>query len=232
MFSNPLRAAVALLSATACPAAARADDVQLWTSEIVQGPIQPGAGPKPMVWLELQQRIGEDVSTLGEFIIRPGFGIRIAPDFMALAGYHFQRNTPEGGRATNEHRIWQQLSLPLYRDPDHLILLTRLRLEQRSIEGAQDLGWRARAMLRLQVPLSGRGSAGALFWSEALIGLNDTDWGQRSRVQQVRVFAGGLTPVNKRLNLEGGYMAQVLRGPGSDRVNHVVNLTLNYRLGD
>ncbi len=226
----PFRALAVL--ALALPGAARADDFQLWATQIVQGPIAPGAGPKPMVWLETQQRIGSDVSHLNEFIVRAAFGIRIAPDFTALAGYQFQRNTPDGGRITNEHRMWEQLMLPLYRDPEHLILLARLRLEQRSIEGAQDLGWRGRAMLRLQVPLNGRGSAGPLLWSEALVGLNDTDWGQRSRVQQVRVFAGALAPVNKRLNFEGGYMAQVLRGTGPDRVNHTLNLTLNYRLGD
>jgi hypothetical protein len=185
-----------------------------------------------MIWLETQQRLGGDVSHLDQFSVRTGFGMRFAPDFTALAGYQFQRNSPEGGRISNEHRMWEQLTLPLYRDPAHLILLTRLRLEQRSIEGAQDLGWRARAMLRLYAPLHGRSSAGPLLWSEALIGLNDTDWGQRSRVQQVRVFAGALAPVSRRLNFEGGYMAQVLRGTGPDRVNHALNLTLNYRIGD
>lgn len=225
---------LAAMLLAAPPAAARANDTQLWTSEIVQGPVEPGAGPKPMIWLELQQRIGGDISHLNEIIVRPGFGIRIAPDFLVLAGYHFQHNDPENGRGTTEHRIWQQLTLPLYRDPAHLILLTRLRLEERSVAGAgaQDLGWRARAMLRMQIPLNGRGSAGPLLWSEALIGLNDTDWGQRSGIHQVRAFGGAIIPLNKHLNFEGGYMAQILRGPGRDRVNHVANLTLNYRLGD
>ena len=122
--------------------------------------------------------------------------------------------------------------LPLHRDPERLILLARRRLEQRSIEGAQDLGWRARAMLRLYAPLQGRGSAGPLLWNEALIGLNDTDRGQRSRVQLLRGFASVVPPFDQRLNLEAGYMAQVLRGDDRDRVNHAVNLTLNYRLGD
>lgn len=216
----------------AAPAVARADDVQLWASEIAQGPIEPGSGAKPMVWLELQQRLGENVSNLNDVIVRTGFGIRVAPDLLVLAGYHYQRNSPEGGSVKTEHRMWQQLTLPLYRDPERVILLARLRLEQRSIVDARDLGWRARAMLRLQVPLNGRGSAGPLLWTEALVGLNDTDWGQRSRVQQVRSFAGAIIPLNSRLNFEGGYMAQILRAPGDHRVNHVANLTLNYRLGD
>lgn len=214
------------------PAVARADDTQLWAIGIIQGTILPGTGPKPMVWMEVQPRIGNDISHLNNFIIRPGFGIRIAPDFNLLFGYQFQRNTPLTGRDTNEHRMYQQLTLPLYRDPESLIVTTRLRLEQRSVEQAQDLGWRFRTMVRAQLPLHGRGTAGPLLWSEALIGLNDTDWGQHNGVGQVRAFAGGLVPLSKRLNLEAGYMAQFDRTPGRYRTNHVVSVLLNYRIGD
>jgi hypothetical protein len=185
-----------------------------------------------MLWLEVQPRFGNDVSGLNQVILRPGLGVRLAPDLTLLAGYHFQRNTPPQGVATDEHRVWQQLLFPVVRDPERLVLLARLRLEQRSIVGAQDLGWRLRTMLRMQVPLAGRGSAGPLLWAEAFTGFNDTDWGQQSGVRQVRAFAGALVPINRRLNLEGGYMAQIERRTGGDRVNHVANVMLNYRLGD
>lgn len=220
------------LLAAALPTAARADDVQLWTTALAVGPITPGAGVQPMVHLEYQPRFADDVSRMTQMIARAGFGVRIAPDFTILAGYHYQRNDPANGGRSDEHRMWQQLLFPIHRDPERLILLARLRLEQRSIDGAQDLGWRGRAMLRLQAPLNGRGSAGPLLWSEALIGLNDTDWGQHTGVTQIRAFAGGLIPLNKRINVEAGYMAQIERGPGRDRVNHVANLLLSYRLGD
>lgn len=215
------------------PAAARAaNDTQLWAIGIIQGPIVPGTGPVPMIWMEVQPRIGNDVSHLNQFIVSPGFGIRVAPDLNILVGYQFQRNTPENGRETSERRVWQQWNFPLYRDPERLILTARLRLEERTIASAHDLGWRARALLRVQVPLNGRGSAGPLLWSEALIGLNDTDWGQQSGLRQIRAFAGGLVPLSKRLNFQAGYMAQFERNPGNYHVNHVASLTLNYRLGD
>jgi len=214
------------------PVAARADDTQLWTNFVVQGPVGPGPGVQPMVWMEVQPRFGNNVSRLGTMIVRPGFGLRFAPDFNVLFGYHYQRNTPLIGADTTEHRMWQQLMLPLYRDPEALILLSRWRLEERSIVGRQDLGWRVRAMLRAQMPLNGRGSAGPLAWSEAFIGLNDTDWGQRSGLRQVRAFGGALVPLNKHLNLEAGYMAQFERVPGGTRTAHVANVMLNYRLGE
>ena len=215
------------------PAAARAgDDVQIWASAIAQGPIETGSRVKPMLWLEVQSRFANDVSQLGTFILRPGVGLRFGPDLHIIFGYQFQQNSPLNGRETSEHRMWEQVTVPLYRDPERLILLARLRLEQRSTVGAQDLGWRGRAMLRAQIPLNGRGSAGPLLWSEAFVGFNDTDWGQRSGLRQVRAFAGGLIPLGKRLNFEAGYMARFDRGPGNDHVSHVANLALNYRLGN
>jgi hypothetical protein len=223
--------ALALLTA-ALPSAARADDVQLWATALAVGPITPGAGVQPMVHLEYQPRIANDVSRMTQMIVRAGFGVRIAPDLTILAGYHYQRNDPAPGVRSDEHRMWQQVLFPIHRDPERLILLARLRLEQRSIVGAQDLGWRGRAMVRLQLPLKGRGSAGPLLWSEALIGFNDTDWGQRSNAPQFRTFVGALVPLNRRINLEAGYMAQHQVNPGADRVNHVANLLLSYRLGD
>lgn len=227
-----LRSLALALFATALPAAARADDVQLWATALAVGPITPGAGVQPMVHLEVQPRFAENVSRMTQMIARAGFGVRLAPDFTILAGYQFQHNDPANGVSSDEHRMWQQLLFPVHRDPERLILLARLRLEQRSIVGAQDLGWRGRAMVRLQLPLAGRGSAGPLLWSEALVPLNDTDWGQRRNAPQFRTFVGALIPLNSRMNLEAGYMAQYQVNPGADRVNHVANLLLSYRLGD
>ena len=213
------------------PAAAWAADTQLWTTAIVQGAVASGPGVQPMVWMEVQSRLNNDVSHLGQAIVRPGFGLRFGPDFNFLFGYQFQRNISLAGKVVDEHRMWQQLTVPLYRDPDHLIVTTRWRLEERNVEAGQDLGWRARAMVRLQAPLRGRGSAGPLLWSEALVGLNDTDWGQHQGLGQLRAFAGAVVPLNRHLNLEAGYMAQFDRTPGHYRTNNVASVTLNYRLG-
>jgi hypothetical protein len=227
-----LRGLTLALLAAALPTAAHADDVQLWTTALAIGPITPGAGVQPMLHLEYQPRFANDVSRMTQMIVRAGFGVRIAPDLTILAGYHYQRNDPANGVRSDEHRMWQQMLFPIHRDPERLILLARLRLEQRSIASAQDLGWRGRAMLRLQLPMNGRGSAGPLLWSEALVPFNDTDWGQRRNAPQFRNFIGALVPINARMNLEAGYMAQVEVFPGKDRVNHVANLLLSYRLGD
>ena len=185
-----------------------------------------------MVVLEVQQRLGDDISRATVSLVRAGFGVMLAPDLSLLAGYHFQRNSPAGLGATNEHRVWQQAILPIVRHPERLLVTARLRLEQRSIEGSQDLGWRGRALLRAQVPLNGRGSAGPLLWTQALLPLNDTDWGQRRRIHQLRFFAGAAVPLGPRLNLEAGYLVRTDALTAGTRVAHIANLQLNYRIGD
>jgi hypothetical protein len=110
-------------------------------------------------------------------------------------------------------------------------LITRWRLEQRTFENADDLGWRLRMLWRVQQPLHGPGTAGPLAWAETFVAFNDTDWGARSGFDQQRVFVGWLQPLGKRLNFEAGYMAQHINRPGPNATNHVLNLTLNRRLG-
>ena len=216
----------ALVAALAAPASA--DDVQLWSTAVLQGPL--GGSRAPMAVVEVQQRLGDDLSRPTVSLVRVGLGVRLAPDVVLLGGYHLQRTTPGGRTAINEHRIWQQISVPIHTNPDHLMINARFRLEQRIVEGAHDLGWRGRAQLRIQAPLAGRGSAGPLLWAEALLPFNDTDWGQRREVRQYRYFVGALVPLGRLLNLEAGYMTRLDRAPTITRVSHVANLTLSYRL--
>jgi hypothetical protein len=119
----------------------------------------------------------------------------------------------------------------LIRKPDGFALITRWRLEERSIVGADDLGWRLRAQFRVLQPLNGRGTGGPLLQSETFFALNSTDWGARAGFDQQRSFIGWLQPLSKRLNLEAGYMHVYLNRPGPNPGNHVLSITLNRRLG-
>lgn len=217
---RPLLLAALLLAA---PAAAN-DDVQLWTTALAQGPVAGNL----VLWLEGQPRFTDDAGRLGQLIIRPGVGLKLAPDTFVHAGYHFQRNTPLGGTATSEHRFWQQAVVPLVRN-DRLLLLTRTRLEQRTFEGAEDLGWRLRVQARAQ--FNPRGTLRPVISSETFVALNSTDWGARAGFDQQRTFAGLGVAIGPRLLLEGGYMNQLIARPGPDRMNHVANVTLFIRLG-
>ena len=206
---------------------AAAQDVQSWNTLLVQGPVDG----KLLLWAELQPRFTNDADRLGQFVARGALGVRLKNDVDLHTGYHFQRNTPATGRSTNEHRAWQQIMAPVIRRDNGFALITRWRLEERTFEGASDTGLRLRMMWRVQQPLHGKGSAGPLLMSETFVALNSTDWGARSGFDQQRSFVGWLQPLGKRLNLEAGYMHQYVNRPGRNPGNHILNITLNRRLG-
>lgn len=216
-----------LLSTLLLAAPSNAQDVQSWNTLLVQGPIDG----KLLLWAELQPRLTNDGDRLGQIVGRAAVGVRTKNDIDFHAGYHFQHNNPVRGANSDEHRLWQQVMGPVYRRKDGLALITRWRLEERSFEGANDLGWRLRMFWRLQTPLKGPGTAGPLLMSETFLAFNSTDWGARRGFDQQRLFGGWLQPLGKRLNLEAGYMYQHLNRPGPDPGNHILNITLNRRLG-
>jgi hypothetical protein len=220
-----MRRLLPLLTLLGTPAAAQ--DVQSWTSLIAQGPIDG----RLLLWAEAQGRLDQDVSRFAVGIGRVGLGVRLKHDVDLMLGYHFQHNELGGGRTRDEHRAWQQVQAPVIRQPNGLALITRWRLEQRDIEGSDDLGWRLRMQWRLVLPLHGRGTAGPLLQSETFMALNDTDWGARAGLDSQRTMVGWLQPLSPRLNLEAGYMHVFLRRQSGDQGNHVLNITLNRRLG-
>ena len=211
---------------------ARADDIQLWASAVTQGPIGGTGRIRPIAVVEIQQRLTNDLARPSLSLARVGLGVRLAPDTTVQAGYHFQHAYPAARLATSEHRLWQQLAFPVYRNPERLLIGARLRLEQRWIAGAHDMGWRARAMLRVQLPAARIGPAVPVLWGEALLPLDDTDWGQRRSARQLRYFAGAVLPIDRRLTVEAGYMLRTDALPGGTRRAHVANVQLNYRFGD
>lgn len=201
--------------------------MQSWNTLLLQGPVDG----KLLLWAEVQPRLTRDASRLGQVIARGALGVRLQNDVDLHAGYHFQHNNPAPGISSDEHRLWQQISAPVIRKPGGFALITRWRLEQRMFEGADDTGWRLRVLWRVQQPLKGPRSAGPLAWAETFVALNSTDWGAREGLDQQRAFVGWLQPLSPRLNLEAGYLYQHINRRGPNAGNHILNLTLNRRLG-
>ncbi len=218
---------LAALAAMLLATAAAAQDVQSWNTLLLQGPVDG----KLLLWAEVQPRFTSDAGRLGQFVARGALGVRLKHDIDLHAGYHYQHNNPAPGISSDEHRLWQQFMAPVVRRGNGHALITRWRLEERTFENADDLGWRLRMLWRLQLPLRGKGTAGPLLMSETFVALNSTDWGARAGFDQQRSFAGWLQPLSPRLNLEAGYMHQYVNRPGRNPGNHVINITLNRRLG-
>ncbi|WP_310498651.1 DUF2490 domain-containing protein [Sandarakinorhabdus sp.] len=216
--------AALFLSLVAAPAAgqARPDEGQMWMT--LQARIPAG---RQFMLLEVQQRLTDNLSRPGQTGFRIGYGGPVAPALGLQAGYQYFYIEPARGAASSEHRLWQQADGPLARLPGDIRLAWRLRLEERLLEGSDDLGWRLRGQLRATIG-DGRKIAPVLF-TEGFAMLNRTDWGQRTGRDQWRVFAGVNLPVSRDLRIEAGYMHIKLWRPSGDRDIHVANVTLFLR---
>lgn len=224
-FSRFLAAAIATI-ALPLPAFAE-EDGQAWLAAVASGAVKGDL----FVWVEGQARLTNDFGDGTQFILRPAIGARIAPDAHAIAGYAYIPTNPEGGAATREHRLWQQLQFaPLRTDTGAPLVISRTRLEQRMVEGADTTGWRLRQLVRVQAPIASAGRVHLLAWTEGFLNLNATDFGARRGIDQWRNFVGIGLPVSDRARVEPGYLHQQVFRRGEDRSNHIVSATLTYRL--
>ncbi len=213
-----------LLVLTAAPVQAQ-DDGQAWAQFLAQGSIKGDL----VFWAEGQTRL-TDATHGVQVIIRPAIGLRLARDTTAHFGYAFVRTDPANGIATNEHRVWEQLSFPIVRNGRGLYVWGRSRIEQRMVEGRLDTGWRLRQFVRAQLPLKRGGKVSGVIFTEGFYAVNSTDWGTRAEMDQLRSFDGLSIPVGKQINLEPGYLNQMIFRRGPDRTNHVASINLLARL--
>lgn len=220
-----LRLGLAAATLAASTPAAAQDDVQAWGATLAQGPI---AGDL-VFWAEVQTRFTDDAARLGQLLIRPAVGVRLAPDTSAHIGYAYIRTDPAGGAATDEHRAWQQLIFPILRNARGLYVSGRSRVEQRRLVGRDDTGWRLRQFVRAQIPLKRGGPVSAVVFTEGFYAANATDWGAPAGIDQWRTFVGVSLPASKRLTIEPGYLNQTVFRRGTNAINHVASVNLFLR---
>ena len=214
-------AGLALAGAGAAHAAD--DDTQVWA--VVNA--TKALNDRTVLTLDGQARFSDDASRLGQLIFRPSVGWRLDGTTTASLGYVYNRSTPKGRPAINEHRSWQQATFRLAGDGKGVTLTGRTRLEQRWVEGRDGAGWRLRQQVRVTTPLK-NGLRGVV-WTEPFIGLNQTSWGQRDGLNQWRSFAGVAAPISKTVTLEPGYLHQRAFRTGPDAVTHAVAVWVNLQ---
>ena len=130
------------------------------------------------------------------------------------------------GARSDEHRIWEQLTLD-YRAPG-ILLQSRTRVEQRFRESAVAHRFRQAARFNFQpresLPL------GLVVWDELFLGMTGTSWAEKG-FDQNRLFVGpAVFAFDGVFRVEAGYQFNYLsRTP--NRIEHVlaVNLFVNVR---
>ncbi len=220
VFRRFLAGFVCLLGLTG-PARAVDDDFQTWQQIIASTKLRDGVSGV----LEVQPRLTDESSRLGQLLIRPSLALTLFDQTVLSLGYAYVRTSPEEGEITHEHRPWQQLAFPIASQDGVFSLTGRTRFEQRFRDDGDDVGLRLRQQIRLTVPLA-QGWQGVA-WSEGFFNFNDTDWGARSGLDRWRNFAGVRIPLQDNVSLEPGYLNQFVNRRNTDLVDHVLSATLN-----
>lgn len=207
------------------PVAARAadDELQQWSNVAISGEV----APRVIAGLELTARFVDDVDRVGVTIIRPTIAYRASDAVTVALGYARQVQRNENAPDLRENRVFQQLVWTPAKIGS-VALSTRFRLEQRFVENADETGWRARALVRVQRPVTERVVIYAQ--GEGFAALNTTDWGARSGFDQSRVGLGFNLRIARAVTIETGYLNRYQRRRGTDRMDHVIPLTLSVTL--
>jgi hypothetical protein len=219
-------AAAAFTLVSAAPAFASDEDEQVWASVTATTALSDRIDAT----LELHGRQTDDVSRLGQTLVRPSLTLKLGNGWSAAAGYAYAHTRFAGTAANVEHRAWQQVAYTFRQDAGTGLAVTgRTRMEQRFRPDASGTGWRLRQQLRAQIPLSSAGKARAVVWNETFVGLNTTEWDRHPGVDQVRTFLGVSVPVAKGISAEPGYLNQTIFRIGPDRINHILAVNLFAR---
>ena len=210
-----------------CQSVTADEDWHTWGAVIASG--HPSESmPNLAFWLEGQGRFNDDTSRFNQGILRTALGYRLSERAVVYGGYgYIPNNPPNNPDNVVEHRLYQQLSFGTVQLPFNVSMSSRTRLEQRTIEGADDTGWRFRQFLKWTRPTGFHDKLYWSVWDEIFINLDDTDWGANDGIDQNRVFAGMGVHVTPKARAEVGYMNQLVRRTGrSDASNHILSLTL------
>jgi hypothetical protein len=225
-----MRGTVFTLCLILCASSLAESDWHTWGAVVTTGDfLSPNTGMD--FWMEGQGRFNDDTSRFNQGIVRAALGYRLAPRTTIWAGYGFIPNNPRNRREkVIEHRAWQQLTWRA-EDPIHgFSLSTRTRLEQRTIEGFDDLGWRFRQFVKLTYPLPISELLYLSFWDELFLNVDDTDWGAKSGVDQNRILGGLGIKIASQTKFEIVYMHQfVKRERRVDGHNHILSFTVLHR---
>lgn len=198
------------------------EKLQPWPSLLVVAPVGSGW----QVSGEVIRREGRTSAFNPQHEYRAQLGHPIADGLVAWAGYVRFDTYPAHIVPAHEDQVIEQLNwagIAIGR----VRLSSRTRLEQRFVHGVHQTAWRIREQLRLTTPLMPR--ANAVTWAEPFVSLNRTPASPR-RLDQFRAFAGISVSLSRRLDMEFGYLHQILHRPAGTFVNHALPVSFALRL--
>jgi hypothetical protein len=204
-------------------------DFRLWAPVYLTVPLSTSF----LGYAEVNPRFGDDVSQLDQLILRTAVGYKLNDRWSVWQGYawntvYYKANDQPD--FNGEQRIYQQLSykdkLPFLETFPFVKLLSRSRLEERWIDHVSDTAFRARTMLRVDVPLPMIPSWSFVTYDEIFVNLNGVSGGPEAGFDQNRFFIGFNREFIKQFNVDLGYQMQIINTRKEEMVNQINNMIL------
>jgi hypothetical protein len=205
--------------------AAAEHDMQMWTPITLDARIYG----KFRGYFEVNPRMTDGVSGLGQLIIRPGIEYRVNDNFSLMSGYAWQ-SIYGGEQVRHENRIWQQVLL--HKGFKRCSIINRTRLEQRLFNHLDGSSNRIRHMVKLNVPVQKR--LYATVSDELFINFNSITNGPQAGIDQNRLFVGMGYRFRPKARVEAGYQLQYINRSEvfDDQANHAIVIQSFFGLRD
>jgi hypothetical protein len=211
------------------PARATEDLTSLWLVGTLDGRL--GGGEEFSPW---RYRIRGQLRTFDAFdgtrqaLVQNSLGRRLPGGFTLWGAYAYYQNNPSSIGSNRENRLWQQLDWTA-RGWEGGTLRTNTRLEQRWLSLFEDVGWRFRQQVRIDVPVRTGSRTDLIGALEGIWDLRDTDWTDRG-LSQVRINVGAGFPVSASTRMQVIYQYQYRNLDGQeDLVNHILIFSFSHR---
>ena len=222
--------AVTLLDVSAAHADAE-EDKGLWLMVASQGSFDRESPKLSRLrwWFDGQARFFEARDGYGQSIVRPGLGWAVTENSTLWFGYGWIRDSFAEGPDRDENRIWQQWTTSF--SLGKATFGWRSRLEERFIEGKDDMGWRFRQFIKVIQPIAFDSQLRLVAYDEIFFALNDTDWGARAGFDQNRFFVGLSWQFVPGRSVEVGYLNQFIEKSGPENlINNIlsINFLVNF----
>jgi len=176
-------------------------------------------------WFDGHGRFFEETDGYGQSIVRPGLGWAVTEKSTLWLGYGWIRTSPAQRPDFDENRIWQQWTTSF--SLAKVKFGWRSRLEQRFVEGGNDMGWRFRQFIKVVRPIGFDSHLRLVAYDEIFFALNDTDWGARAGFDQNRFFVGLAWQFVPGRSVEVGYLNQFVERNGPDNLMNNI-LSINF----
>jgi len=187
-------------------------------------------------FLELQPRVGNDMSHLTSMMIRPAIGWAINKKATLWMGYLMSADsvTPDSDTYRIENRAYQGFSWRDTANDKQFIWEVRNRLEERFLPRNADPSIRWRTRLRVEQLIPGWSSWSVIASEEIFFNLNDNanNAQLQAGAQQNRLYLGVGYRFAPEFQVESGYVYQHIwkNLPVPDQDNNVwmTNLNVNF----